>query len=96
MAAWSTEQEQPASSKTRRRAASTGKTDGAVSMVSRRSRRGAAGGSSTRRRGAEFGDFRPQQQDLPADFRRRTALPVVDDADLRTVRAELGLDGVFL
>ena len=36
MDAWSTEQEQPASSKTRRGAASTGKTDGAVSMVSRR------------------------------------------------------------
>ena len=37
-----------------------------------------------------LGDVQPQQQDLPADFRRRAALLVVEDAGRRTVRAEPG------
>ena len=87
MAAWSTEQEQPASSKTRRRAASTGKTDGAVSMVSRR------GGArpAAPPRGGEV-----QSLGISGRSSRTSRLSVVDDAGLRTVRAELGLDGVFL
>ena len=41
-----------------------------------------------------LGDAQSQQQDLPADFRHRAALLVVEDAGRRTVRAEPGADGV--
>jgi len=40
------------------------------------------------------GVLRPQQQDLPADFRRRAALLVVEDTGGLRVRAEPGVDGV--